>query len=165
MVLDKGGLDALMGEDSVGGAEAGEKLLSEVARVLSPHGAYLCMTLAQSHVLSESLLAATACIAHTMYYQRIGHIPVSTLAQGSWWARMMESSAGLLLRYFRVGWQLQLAQIPPSPDMARSELQPLFVSAIKLDAGGAGSPSHVLSSLRPAPTSPNAAQLADVLQV
>ena len=52
VVVDKGGLDALMGEDSAEGTEAGAKLLAEVSRVLAPQGVYLCVTLAQSHVLS-----------------------------------------------------------------------------------------------------------------
>jgi ubiquinone/menaquinone biosynthesis C-methylase UbiE len=51
-VVDKGGLDALMGEDSSEGSEAGRKLLAEVSRVLAQGGVYLCVTLAQSHVLS-----------------------------------------------------------------------------------------------------------------
>ena len=54
VVLDKGGLDALMGEESPESREAGEKLLKEAARVLGKSGCYLCVTLAQSHVLSKS---------------------------------------------------------------------------------------------------------------
>ena len=55
-IVDKGGLDALMGEDTPGADEAGAKLLAEVARLLEPHkgSVYFCVTLAQSHVLSES---------------------------------------------------------------------------------------------------------------
>ncbi len=54
MVVDKGALDALMGEDSPESREAGGRLLSEVRRLLSPcGGAYLCVTLAQPHVLGE----------------------------------------------------------------------------------------------------------------
>ena len=57
-VVDKGGLDALMGEDTPGSEEAGGKLLAEVARLLAPGegAAYLCVTLAQPHVLREGLL-------------------------------------------------------------------------------------------------------------
>jgi len=55
VVVDKGGLDALMGEDSTEGSQAGAKLLAEVSRVLAPQGVYLCVTLAQSHVLSAPL--------------------------------------------------------------------------------------------------------------
>lgn len=59
-MVDKGGLDALMGEDTAGAEEAGEKLLAEVARLLEPRkgSLYICVTLAQSHVLSRSLFRA-----------------------------------------------------------------------------------------------------------
>ena len=52
-IVDKGGLDALMGEDAPGSEEAGGKLLAEVARLLAPAAGscYLCVTLAQPHVL------------------------------------------------------------------------------------------------------------------
>ena len=52
--VDKGGLDALMGEDTEGSDAAGEKLLAEVARLLRPQkgSVYICVTLAQAHVLS-----------------------------------------------------------------------------------------------------------------
>ena len=55
-IVDKGGLDALMGEDTPGADEAGAKLLAEVASLLEPRkgSVYFCVTLAQSHVLSES---------------------------------------------------------------------------------------------------------------
>lgn len=54
VVLDKGGLDALMGEDSEEGSQTGGAFLEEAARVLRPGGCYICITLAQPHVLSES---------------------------------------------------------------------------------------------------------------
>lgn len=54
VVVDKGALDALMGEDSPESKEVGARLLAEVKRVLSPNrGVYLCVTLAQPHVLGE----------------------------------------------------------------------------------------------------------------
>ncbi|CAK0783523.1 hypothetical protein CVIRNUC_006722 [Coccomyxa viridis] len=58
-IVDKGGLDALMGEDTPGADEAGAKLLAEVARLLEARkgSVYFCVTLAQSHV-SRRLLAA-----------------------------------------------------------------------------------------------------------
>ncbi|KAK8937666.1 hypothetical protein KSP40_PGU000553 [Platanthera guangdongensis] len=49
VVFDKGGLDALM-EPEVG-SELGSKYLKEVKRVLKSGGKYLCLTLAESHVL------------------------------------------------------------------------------------------------------------------
>lgn len=56
VVVDKGGLDALMGEDSPESQQAGVRLLAEVKRVLAPHhGVYCCVTLAQPHVLSAFL--------------------------------------------------------------------------------------------------------------
>lgn len=60
-VVDKGGLDALMGEDTEGAVAAGGKLLAEVTRLLEPRrgSLYLCVTLAQSHVLSAPHLILT----------------------------------------------------------------------------------------------------------
>ena len=56
LVLDKGGLDALMGEGDAGSLAAGGKLLREVERLLCPgDGAYVCVTLAQEHVLGVRL--------------------------------------------------------------------------------------------------------------
>lgn len=54
IVVDKGGLDALMGEESEGSTTSGKQLLNGVSRVTSPGGVYLCISLAQSHVLSKS---------------------------------------------------------------------------------------------------------------
>ena len=62
VVVDKGSLDALMGEDSAASTEAGGRLLREVERVLTVGGSYLCVTLAQSHVLSTA--PCTSCITH-----------------------------------------------------------------------------------------------------
>ena len=58
--VDKGGLDALMGEDTEGSEAAGTKLLAEVARLLKSRkgSVYICVTLAQAHVLSRLLLSA-----------------------------------------------------------------------------------------------------------
>ncbi|PKA59642.1 hypothetical protein AXF42_Ash020243 [Apostasia shenzhenica] len=49
IIFDKGGLDALM--DPEVGSELGEKFLKEVKRVLKPGGKYVCLTLAETHVL------------------------------------------------------------------------------------------------------------------
>ncbi|CAI7818670.1 unnamed protein product [Closterium sp. NIES-54] len=52
VVVDKGGLDALMGEEGDDASTAGQRLLHEVQRLVAPGGGrYLCVTLAQSHVL------------------------------------------------------------------------------------------------------------------
>ncbi|CAN1334350.1 eEF1A lysine and N-terminal methyltransferase [Linum perenne] len=48
-VLDKGGLDALMEPEM--GSNLGNQYLSEVRRVLKPGGKFICLTLAESHVL------------------------------------------------------------------------------------------------------------------
>ncbi|CAA7045546.1 unnamed protein product [Microthlaspi erraticum] len=50
MVLDKGALDALM-EPEVG-TKLGNQYLSEAKRVLKPGGKFVCLTLAESHVLA-----------------------------------------------------------------------------------------------------------------
>lgn len=49
VVLDKGGLDALMEPEL--GSKLGSQYLSEVKRVLKPGGKFVCLTLAESHVL------------------------------------------------------------------------------------------------------------------
>lgn len=48
-VVDKGGLDALMEPEL--GPTLGNQYLSEVKRVLKPGGKFVCLTLAESHVL------------------------------------------------------------------------------------------------------------------
>ena len=54
VVIDKGGLDALTGEPGDEGAVAGAAFLREVKRVLRPgSGRYLCVSLAQEHVIGE----------------------------------------------------------------------------------------------------------------
>ena len=61
IAFDKGALDALMGEDTDAAGVAGGKLLSEVQRVLdSCDGQYLCVTLGQTHVLSEHAIYTVA---------------------------------------------------------------------------------------------------------
>lgn len=54
IVVDKGGLDALMGEESEESTAIGKTFLSGVSRVIAPQGVYLCVTLAQAQVLSMS---------------------------------------------------------------------------------------------------------------
>ncbi|KAI9114997.1 hypothetical protein K1719_014010 [Acacia pycnantha] len=54
-VIDKGGLDALMEPEL--GPKLGTQYLSEVKRVLKSGGKYVCLTLAESHVLGfDSIL-------------------------------------------------------------------------------------------------------------
>uniref|UniRef100_A0A6N2MB44 Methyltransferase type 11 domain-containing protein n=1 Tax=Salix viminalis TaxID=40686 RepID=A0A6N2MB44_SALVM len=50
VVLDKGGLDALMEPEL--GPKLGNQYLSEVKRVLNFEGKFICLTLAESHVLA-----------------------------------------------------------------------------------------------------------------
>ncbi|KAA6429889.1 MAG: hypothetical protein FRX49_00321, partial [Trebouxia sp. A1-2] len=91
IAVDKGALDALMGEDTDAAGIAGGKLLSEVQRVLaSCDGQYLCVTLGQTHVLTT------------------------------------------LLSTFGLGWGIAIDRIPPSPDMAKSPLQPLLVTVMRI---------------------------------
>lgn len=49
-VIDKGGLDALMEPEL--GPKLGKQYLSEVKRILKPGGKFVCLTLAESHVLN-----------------------------------------------------------------------------------------------------------------
>eukprot|EP00850_Spirogloea_muscicola_P011442 SM000071S21066 [mRNA] locus=s71:264129:269803:+ [translate_table: standard] len=57
VVFDKGGLDALMGEPGEEATAVGQRFLTEVARLTKPNGGrYICITLAQEHIL-ELLLA------------------------------------------------------------------------------------------------------------
>ena len=51
IILDKGSLDALMGEDSPESLSAGRRYLKETARLLRASGSFLCITLGQKHVL------------------------------------------------------------------------------------------------------------------
>ncbi|KAL5702867.1 hypothetical protein ACHQM5_028031 [Ranunculus cassubicifolius] len=53
-IVDKGGLDALMEPEL--GSKLGTQYLSEVKRVLKPQGKFVCLTLAESHVLALLLL-------------------------------------------------------------------------------------------------------------
>ena len=55
MVLDKGSLDALMGEDSPEATTAGRRYLRETSRLLRSSGSFLCITLGQRHVLRMRL--------------------------------------------------------------------------------------------------------------
>ena len=61
VILDKGSLDALMGEDCRESASAGGAYLAECARLLRrPGGSFLCITLAQDHVLRTPAARAEA---------------------------------------------------------------------------------------------------------
>ena len=51
-VFDKGALDALMSDESAQSTEEANQMFSEVARVLTPGGFYLCVTLAQQQIMS-----------------------------------------------------------------------------------------------------------------
>ncbi|XP_053549203.1 eEF1A lysine and N-terminal methyltransferase [Bombina bombina] len=54
-VLDKGTLDAILTDTEETTMEKAGKLLSEIARVLNCGGRYLCVSLAQAHVLEKLL--------------------------------------------------------------------------------------------------------------
>ena len=51
VVMDKGAADALIAEDNKECLADGRQLCKEVGRVLKPQGVYICVTLAQTHVL------------------------------------------------------------------------------------------------------------------
>ena len=72
--------------------------------------------------------------------------------------------AGLLLDTLRHGWKLELRQVPPSPDMARSPLQPILVRAVK-QASADRLPPHIAFVADRSASSPNAEQLADIAKV
>ena len=71
--------------------------------------------------------------------------------------------AGLLLQHFKRGWLIELHAVPPSPDMARSALQPIFVRAEKMVPGQKPSRTNVCSIARN-PTGPNAEHLDEICQ-
>ena len=71
---------------------------------------------------------------------------------------------GLLLDALRHGWKLELRQVPPSPDMARSPLQPILVRAVK-EASADRMPPHIAFIADRFASSPNAEQLADIAKV
>ncbi|MEE6496117.1 hypothetical protein FKM82_002233 [Ascaphus truei] len=52
-VLDKGTLDAIMTDSEEGTLETARRMLSEIGRVLQYGGRYLCVSLAQAHVLEK----------------------------------------------------------------------------------------------------------------
>ena len=54
-VLDKGALDAIATEDSAATASSVRKMFGEIARVLKVGGRYVCISLAQEHVLGLAL--------------------------------------------------------------------------------------------------------------
>ncbi|XP_021593869.1 eEF1A lysine and N-terminal methyltransferase isoform X2 [Manihot esculenta] len=70
-VLDKGGLDALMEPEL--GPKLGTQYLSEVQRVLKSGGKFICLTLAESHVLG--LLFSKFRFGWRMSVQAIPHKP------------------------------------------------------------------------------------------
>ena len=165
IAFDKGALDALMGEDTDAAGVAGGKLLSEVQRVLdSCDGQYLCVTLGQTHVLSEhaiytvavsvavsAAVSTTKCsimqhildwpfairimpTAHPIYsLSRLACLHTQDALQRS--CSHTESCcvyAGKLLSSFALGWSIAIDRIPPSPDMAKSPLQPLLVTITRI---------------------------------
>ncbi|KAG8555837.1 hypothetical protein GDO81_017834 [Engystomops pustulosus] len=52
-VLDKGTLDAILTDTEAGTLETATKLLTEIGRVLQCGGRYICVSLAQAHVLEK----------------------------------------------------------------------------------------------------------------
>lgn len=54
-MLDKGALDALVSEDTDSVRDDAQRMFREIARVLRPGGRYVCVTLAQEHVLKRLL--------------------------------------------------------------------------------------------------------------
>eukprot|EP00026_Physarum_polycephalum_P003144 Phypoly_transcript_03153.p1 GENE.Phypoly_transcript_03153~~Phypoly_transcript_03153.p1 ORF type:complete len:779 (+),score=240.35 Phypoly_transcript_03153:50-2338(+) len=78
LVLDKGALDALVSEDTESVRDDAQRMFKEIARVLRPGGRYVCVTLAQEHVLSK-LLAFFGAIAWKLRIVRLAATPESPL--------------------------------------------------------------------------------------
>ena len=109
-VVDKGSLDALMGdaEDDEGTA-SGRKFLEEVKRVLcSEEGprSYVIVTLAQDHVL----------------------------------ATILHSFSALSPSNSSCAWKLTMHSIPPTKDMMKSPWQPFAIVATRCSGGGEARP-------------------------
>lgn len=77
-MLDKGALDALVSEDTESVRDDAQRMFREIARVLRPGGRYVCVTLAQEHVLSK-LLAFFGAIAWKLRIVRLPATPESPL--------------------------------------------------------------------------------------
>jgi ubiquinone/menaquinone biosynthesis C-methylase UbiE len=60
VVLDKGTLDALMSDTSEKVFEEADRMFAEIDRVLKTSGRYICISLAQDHILSKLLTSYTA---------------------------------------------------------------------------------------------------------
>ena len=105
VVVDKGSLDALMGDsEDREGTASGKKFLEEVKRVLKSEegGAYVIVTLAQDHVL-ETLLDSFSAIG--------------CLGEGG--------EDGL------TPWKLVVHSVPPTRDMMASDWQPYAIVATR----------------------------------
>ncbi|KAM3915113.1 eEF1A lysine and N-terminal methyltransferase [Leptodactylus fuscus] len=72
-VLDKGTLDAILTDTEAGTLETATKLLTEIGRVLQCGGRYMCVSLAQAHVLEKL---------------------VTQFSQGGWMVRIHQLSEG-----------------------------------------------------------------------
>ena len=73
VILDKGSLDALMGEDCPEATSTGSAYLRECARLLkAPGGRFLCVTLAQEHVLRAPLASRCLFVLITIIYIALG---------------------------------------------------------------------------------------------
>jgi Methyltransferase domain len=78
VVLDKGALDALVSEDTESVRDDAQRMFCEIARVLRPKGRYMCVTLAQEHVLSR-LLTFFGQIGWNLRITRLAATPDSPL--------------------------------------------------------------------------------------
>ena len=54
-VLDKGTLDAIMTDDSTDTQEKADQMFAEIDRVLRLGGRYICVSLAQEHIIKKVL--------------------------------------------------------------------------------------------------------------
>jgi len=143
-------------------------------------GTYLCVTLAQSHVLRASLyslpwieaLCADVSLGSEAIrvHQPLSVTPPSRQYVQSWRGSFHQKSrwkpAGTLLSSLLAGWRIAIHKPPPPPDMARAPLQPLLVVAQRdpqLVAAGSAPPVELKFSA--AAGRPDTEQLADAVQV
>ncbi len=78
---------------------------------------------------------------------------------------MPSMHAGQLLGAFGAGWRMQLARVPPTPDMAGADVQPVLATVARLAAEQHAEAPPVELNFGPETAAPNAQQLADICRV
>ena len=73
--------------------------------------------------------------------------------------------AGRLLGAFGAGWRVQLARVPPTPDMAYADVQPVLAIVTRAAAEQQDAAPPIELHCGPDAAAPNAQQLADICKV